>query len=177
MIVSDRLAHHDYEWSAKLNQLSQQRVVGAFFRGVSRIGDGIIWYVIIFALPLAFGPAGLRTSVALALAAVSGVLIYKVIKLSFKRPRPFRQHDDIKANALVLDEWSFPSGHTLHATAFSIILLAYIPILGLLFLPFAGLTALSRIILGLHYPSDVVVGAIIGAALANSVMVVSELWF
>jgi undecaprenyl-diphosphatase len=64
------------------------------------------------------------------------------------------------------DEFSFPSGHTLHAVAFAGIAVWYFPALALLLLPFVVLTALSRIALGLHYPSDVVAGAGIGAAVA-----------
>jgi undecaprenyl-diphosphatase len=62
-----------------------------------------------------------------------------------------------------LDEFSFPSGHTLHAVAFSVVALAYFPALAVVLTPFIVLTAISRIALGLHYPSDVFAGAAIGA--------------
>ncbi len=65
-----------------------------------------------------------------------------------------------------LDQFSFPSGHTLHATVFSIVAVYYFPVLIWLVLPFSVMVALSRPILGLHYPSDVLAGALIGAALA-----------
>jgi undecaprenyl-diphosphatase len=65
-----------------------------------------------------------------------------------------------------LDQFSFPSGHTMHAVSFSIVALAYFPALFWLVVPFATLVALSRPILGLHYPSDVIAGAALGAALA-----------
>ncbi len=172
-MITERWAHRDYQWSLKLNQLSRHEPICALFRAISRIGDGLIWYGIILLLPFAFATAGLAASVALAIASLSGVALYKAIKLGFRRPRPYRQHRDIRATALALDEWSFPSGHTLHATAFAIILLDYLPVVGWLFLPFALLTAMSRVILGLHYPSDVVFGALIGAWLAKLGMVVS----
>ena len=65
-----------------------------------------------------------------------------------------------------MDLYSFPSGHTLHAVAFTLVALTYYPHLAWLLIPFASLVAMSRVILGLHYPSDVFAGALIGALLA-----------
>ena len=50
--------------------------------------------------------------------------------------------------------------------AFSLILTVYYPMFALFVWPFTVLIAISRIVLGLHYPSDVVVGALIGAITA-----------
>lgn len=65
-----------------------------------------------------------------------------------------------------LDRFSFPSGHTLHAVVFSLVATAYYPALGWLVWPFTALVALSRLVLGLHYVSDVLVGALLGASIA-----------
>jgi len=73
----------------------------------------------------------------------------------------------ITSNARPLDQFSFPSGHTLHAVAFTTIAIAHYPQLAFLLIPFAFLVALSRMVLGLHYPSDVLAGAAIGAAIAG----------
>ncbi len=59
-----------------------------------------------------------------------------------------------------LDHFSFPSGHTLHAVMTTTVLGYIQPVLLMLMLPFTILVAVSRMILGLHYPSDVAVGAI-----------------
>ncbi|WP_155518951.1 phosphatase PAP2 family protein, partial [Xanthomonas euvesicatoria] len=66
-----------------------------------------------------------------------------------------------------LDEFSFPSGHTLHAVSFSIVALAYYPWLAPLLVPFSAGVALSRVVLGLHYPSDVLAATLIGVLLAS----------
>ena len=63
-----------------------------------------------------------------------------------------------------LDLFSFPSGHTLHAVAFSIIACAFYPAFSVVLVPFTVLVAGSRIILGLHYPSDVIAGAAVYAS-------------
>ena len=65
-----------------------------------------------------------------------------------------------------LDHFSFPSGHTLHAVMATTVLGYVAPLLLLLMLPFTLLVALSRMILGLHYTSDVAVGAMIGGMMA-----------
>ena len=70
-------------------------------------------------------------------------------------------------NVLIpLDRYSFPAGHTLHAVLFTSLAVAQLPVLGLLLMPFAILVALSRVVLGLHDPTDVLVGAALAAALA-----------
>jgi undecaprenyl-diphosphatase len=97
---------------------------------------------------------------------MAGTLLYKWIKHKTLRPRPFRVYPSIVCNGHTLDQFSFPSGHTMHAVAFSIVGVAYFPVLIWLVLPFSILVALSRPILGLHYPSDVLVGALIGALLS-----------
>ena len=161
------LADRDYALCLRINRWSRRPLVCTLFRTISRLGDGAIWCATIFALPIFYGEAGMRASVVLAMAALAGVGVYKLIKSRFKRPRPYTRHRAIKATALALDEFSFPSGHTLHAVAFTIVLSQALPGLVPFFLPFAVLTALSRVILGLHYPSDVAAGALVGAALAG----------
>ena len=55
----------------------------------------------------------------------------------------------------------------MHAVAFAILFSAYLPFLAWLMVPFALFVAASRVVLGLHYPSDVLVGAALGALLAE----------
>lgn len=94
-------------------------------------------------------------------------MLYRWLKAKTSRPRPYQVNRAITCNARPLDQFSFPSGHTLHAVAFTTIAIAYYPQLALLLIPFAFLVALSRMVLGLHYPSDVLAGAAIGAAIAG----------
>ena len=126
-------------------------VVG-ILKAVSRVGDGWLWYVIVVCLPWAGGAVDM--------------LIHKIVKRWIARPRPFRACAGIRECMPSLDEFSFPSGHTLHSVACSLILTAYYPMFALVVWPFTVLVAISRVVLGLHYPSDVVVGALIGAATA-----------
>jgi undecaprenyl-diphosphatase len=100
---------------------------------------------------------------------LAGLAIYKWLKQRTSRPRPCQVYAAISAAAPALDRFSFPSGHTLHATSLSMVCVAGFPELAPLLFPFALAVGLSRPILGLHYPSDVAAGATIGALLAQAV--------
>ena len=64
-----------------------------------------------------------------------------------------------------LDRYSFPSGHTLHAVTFTWLAVERFPTLAWILIPLASLIAASRVVLGLHYPSDVLAGGAIGIGL------------
>ncbi len=92
---------------------------------------------------------------------------YKFLKTRLVRERPFISCDVIKQAAPALDRYSFPSGHTMHAVAFAMMFSSYLPALNPLVWGFAMLVAMSRVILGLHYPTDIAAGALLGALMAN----------
>jgi undecaprenyl-diphosphatase len=137
------------------------------FRVASRLGDGIVWYLLIVMLPILYGAAALRPAIVMALTGVLGLTLYTLLKRVFVRERPFITHTAIDLKAAPLDRYSFPSGHTLHAVSFAWQATAHFPELGWVLVPLAALIAGSRVVLGLHYPSDVLAGAAIGAALAE----------
>jgi undecaprenyl-diphosphatase len=150
------------------NNFARIPLVGLYFRVVSRLGDGIAWYAMLAALPVVFGTPALMPALHMGLTALVGVLIYKALKTTLLRERPFASHVNVEAITVPLDRYSFPSGHTLHATAFLVMLAHYFPAIALIMLPFGLSVAASRVILGLHYPTDVLVGAFIGWVLAQT---------
>jgi undecaprenyl-diphosphatase len=151
-----------------LNRWGARAVVHGFFAGVSRLGDGVFWYALMLALPLADGRHGVIVSAELAATGLVSLAIYRLLKRRIRRPRPYASHMGIIARIPPLDQFSFPSGHTLHAVAFTAITSAWYPGLALVLVPFSILVALSRVVLGLHYPSDVAAAIAIGALLAAS---------
>ena len=150
----------------RLNRGCQHAALRDLFRVVSRLGDGVFWYVLMLLLPVMFGERALRPAVVMAATGALGVALYKLLKHRLVRERPFVTFAGIRAASVPLDRYSFPSGHTLHAVSFTIIGVAQFPVLGWLLVPFAALVAASRVVLGLHYPTDVLAGAVIGAGLA-----------
>jgi undecaprenyl-diphosphatase len=111
---------------------------------------------------------GLRASAHMAATGVVALTLYKVLKRWTRRPRPFAADLRIRAWVAPLDEYSFPSGHTLHAVSFSVVALAYYPWLAPVLLPFTAGVALSRVVLGLHYPSDVLAATGIALLLGSA---------
>lgn len=144
---------------------ARRRSVHRFFSIVSRLGDGVFWYGLMAVLAAFGGMHGLIAALQMLGTGLVAWLLYRTLKRHTRRPRPFRAYPNVKARAAPLDEYSFPSGHTLHAVSFAIVAVGWFPFLALPLIVFTVLVAMSRVVLGLHYPSDVLAGALIGAAL------------
>ena len=153
-------------WCLRANRTCVHRGVRRYFAIVSRLGDGVFWYALMAALAAFGGARGLQAALHMAALSIVTLLLYKSLKHATRRPRPHAAHRRIRAWVAPLDEFSFPSGHTLHAVGFSVVALAYFGWLAPLLVPFAASVAVSRVVLGLHYPSDVLAATAIGGALA-----------
>jgi len=156
----------DEAWCLRFNRAGTNPWIRKSFRLISRLGDGIFWYGLMIALLVRYQAAALFAVLHMIVVGLVCTVIYKWLKRKTHRPRPFDTHRAVSCAAAPLDQFSFPSGHTLHAVAFSIVTLAYFPALVWLLVPFTALVALSRLVLGLHYPSDVLVGVLIGATIS-----------
>ena len=154
----------EYQLCRRLNRGVRHTPVRLFFMAASRLGDGVIWYALMLALPFVHGALGLRVALIMLASGAAGLAVYKLLKHTFVRERPFIRHAGISLAGAPLDRYSFPSGHTLHAVAFSWQGCAAFPELALVLVPLALAIAASRVVLGLHYPTDVLVGAVLGAA-------------
>lgn len=167
MSPSTRLLRHEANLCLAANRWCRTSPVRGFFTRVSKLGDGMIWYLLMAAIVVLDGYAGLVASTHIAATGLAALTLYTVLKRWTRRPRPFASDRRILALVPALDEFSFPSGHTLHAVAFSVVAIAYYPMLAILLVPFTLSVACSRVVLGLHYPSDVVAAMLIALALAS----------
>lgn len=157
-----------------LNNSSRRSFIRNFFRSVSRLGDGVFWYTLIAFVPYLHGQQGFIDATQILLTALCVLVVYKFLKERLVRERPFISCDIIQQAAPALDKYSFPSGHTMHAFSFAIMFSYFLPEVTSLVWGFAVLVALSRVILGLHYPTDVAAGALLGSCIAlTSLLIIS----
>jgi undecaprenyl-diphosphatase len=89
--------------------------------------------------------------------------IGKILKVTVTRLRPFIKIPNLNIKKIGIDKYSFPSGHTTGAFSLAVIVALYFPILGFITIPLAICVGLSRIYIGVHYPTDVIMGLIIGS--------------
>ncbi len=165
--VIDYLDRFEIGLCLRVNQLGRTERVRKPFVMVSKLGDWGFWAIIagvVFALQ---GPAAGPALLHVGLTALVGVAVYKLLKRCLVRERPFVNNGTIRCGTAPLDKYSFPSGHTLHAASFTVMYAQIEPMLLIVCVPFAVLVALSRVILGLHYPSDVLVGGALGGLIAS----------
>ena len=161
-----RLQYWDERLCVRVNRGARQRPVVLVLQAVSWLGDGLFWYALMLALLLADAHGAAMPVLHMAFVGAVCTCCYKMVKHSTVRSRPYQVNPLVSAGAAVLDRFSFPSGHTLHAIAFSLVACAYYPGLWIILWPFALVTAVSRVALGLHYPSDVIAGGALGALIA-----------
>src|SRR3954462_2981864 len=157
-----------------LNRSSSSTLVRQLFRGISWLGDGWLWYGLLLALPAIYGARGGLAAAHMGITAFVGIVIYKLGKTRAVRERPYITHSVIQCASVPLDRYSFPSGHTLHAISFTLVLAGYFPEWTAALAVFALLIALSRVILGLHYPTDVAAGALLGGVLGMGSLEVGQ---
>jgi undecaprenyl-diphosphatase len=145
----------------RLYSLNLHPKLNKVLRIFTRLGDGYIWvlpviYIIIFH-PLEYVIQGVRAT---AITSLFSLIVYKIIKNKVKRPRPFHEFDHVVAQVEPLDNYSFPSGHTMNNLTPGIMMGYYFPELAPFTIGFPLMWGFLRIYFGVHYFSDVIGGII-----------------
>jgi diacylglycerol kinase (ATP) len=136
-----------------------------FFSRFFHYGEG--WVVVVLVMVLVDLRSGLRTA-AVALPALWATMltVNLVLKKVFRRRRPFIAFVKARVIGPRPRDFSFPSGHSAAGFAGAVLLGSHAPTWAPLFYLFALAVGFSRIYLGVHYPSDVAMGALAGSILA-----------
>lgn len=138
-------------------------------RYVSKTGDGFL-YVLLMALLWKY--AGLNDPLlqTMLLAFAIERPLYFILKNSFKRNRPAAALENFVSTIIPSDKFSFPSGHTSAAFLIATLISYFLPVadwsLGLLLYAWASSVGFSRVILGVHFPTDILMGAVLGISIA-----------
>lgn len=148
------------------NSRLHNNFLNLFFYYLTNLGGATFTIIATLAVwqfaPAPWGRAGLQAAVALAISHVPVAIVKKL----YPRIRPYLAIPETITFRNPLTDHSFPSGHTTAIFSVTVPFMLTDPLMILLLLPFALIVAVSRMYLGLHYPSDVLVGAAIGTSVA-----------
>lgn len=160
------ITRRDYSVMRRLNHWQAPRWIRLWAMAATRAGDGWLWYAMGLVILLFGGEQRFIAAACAAAAAGTGIALFLRLKRLTGRRRPCAIEPHCWATLLPPDQFSFPSGHTITAFSVSVTLIHFYPSLtaGLLFCAIS--IAASRVILGMHFLSDVLAGAAIGTLLS-----------
>lgn len=150
--------------------MMKRKHIGLWVRlcqGISRTADGFAYPFIAIVIWLSHGLQGTLFALTLAMAFALERPLYFVLKNGLKRHRPAASLPDYQSFVIPSDQFSFPSGHTSGAFAFATALALYFPQTAPLAYAWATLVGVSRVTLGVHFPTDTVAGATMGTLITT----------
>jgi len=164
-MVWNYIEARDHRVMRKVNHWRAPRWMRIWMISSTRLGDGWIWYSVGIALLFFGGDLRFTAFAACATAEAAAIALFRVVKNFSKRKRPCQLEAHCWSKVLPPDQFSFPSGHSISAFAIAVPLCIYYPELQAPLLALSFSIAVSRVILGMHFVSDVVVGSLLGAGL------------
>lgn len=143
------------------------------FEGITMLGEETILILMIAVLYFAYDK---RLALRIGYITITSMCVNNTVKNLVKRPRPFASGEVTPARAHTATGYSFPSGHTQTIATWSSAFAMYFKKAWVSVLAGVGIVAVafSRLFLGVHYPSDVIVGAVLGAVIAVGLSIVYD---
>jgi len=169
--AASNLSRPDRFLMQRMNRWRPPRWFRVWMLAATRAGDGWLWWCCALAVFASNDASSLQALGAAASAVASGICIFKVLKRTVGRKRPCAIEPHCWATVLPPDQFSFPSGHSITAFAVALSLGTYYPAALPVLVFCAASVATSRVVLGMHYLSDVVVGSGLGALLGYTAAV------
>ncbi len=167
----------DVLYFTKIFHLNGSRVTSIFFTVLSHSGDGYL-YPFIAAVLFVTHPGLADDFLITGLTAFAIELpSYKVLKSCIKRDRPCEVLTGIQKRLDPIDQFSFPSGHTAAAFLMATLLGCYFPMLIFPAFLWAICVAFSRIYMGVHYPTDILAGMLLGTLSALAGLLIIHSFF
>lgn len=159
------IERRDHRVMRRMNRWRAPRWIRFWMILATRLGDGWLWYGLGGMLLIYGGPQRFSAVGAAGAASILGIFVFKTLKKLSHRPRPCHLEPHCWSRVLPPDQFSFPSGHTMSAFSIALVISYFYPSLeGTLF--FLALSiAVSRVVLGMHFLSDVLAGAVLGVVL------------
>ena len=160
----------DGEILLQIQQHLRTDMLTPLMKFVTFLGNGG-WFWILCAVVLLAIPKTRKTGYAAVLSLIFGVIVTNLLlKNIVARPRPFAEIEALIPLIAKPTDFSFPSGHTTASFAVALVMLRMLPKkIGIPAVVLAALVAFSRLYLGVHYPTDVLVGfvvALVGSTVA-----------
>lgn len=164
-VVWNQIQSNDHRLMRRVHRWRAPRWFRMLMIASTRGGDGWLWYTLGLILLIYGGDHRFAAIGAGSAAAVAGIFLFRTLKHASRRKRPCEIEPHCWAKILPPDRYSFPSGHAITAFGVAVSLGLFYPELQGCLLAAAFLIAGSRIILGMHFLSDVLAGSAIGTLL------------
>lgn len=164
-----KLAHLDEQvllWVAARPSNQADCFMPKLFKNISRTGDGPLYAMIAATLFYFDSQHGNLFFYTALMAYALEVPIFIALKHFFKRPRPCDRLLELAPLVVASDKFSLPSGHTAAAFLMATIIANFYPSLSIFAFTWASLIGMSRVVLRVHFPLDVLLGALLGVTIA-----------
>ena len=169
--LTNLILESDKELFYFINSKNQYKYLDIFMRNITHLGSTVFSILLPLFLMTLYSKS-FQVGKTLAIHLVINQVIVQIIKRLVNRPRPYEILKDLVPSDAPNCKYSFPSGHTNAAFTTALVLGKFFPLLSLIFLSLAFLVGVSRIYLGVHYPTDVLCGIII-AHIATIILSIS----
>ena len=161
-LIVNRVTGWDAACVTSLLRLRSRSSVLKIFTLISHSGDGYLYPLIAVLIYLLVPSAGREFILAGAIAYTLETTLYKLLKNRIRRNRPCHAMSGVTNAVATMDTFSFPSGHTAAAFGMTTLFYYFFPLCAIAILLWACMIGFFRVYLGVHYPTDILAGTLLG---------------